>query len=200
MLTPISARSMCRHFPGGVVVTSTTGPVVVTENYNFRDGHEERIKQHHSSEENVRVRTTYQRRPNEATPGFVTVVSVQDNDAVPRGSAPLREYPRDSSRESLSSSRETSSRETGSRERLAPAFPTRPPGFGQQLQHGKAHGTVSRVEPTTTTAAPSTATAATANTQYTVTVAASTTTDPAIEVHLHSAALALKRGLSNLFF
>ncbi|XP_034237518.1 protein artichoke, partial [Thrips palmi] len=49
-----------------------------------------------------------------------------------------------------------------------------------ELEHGKAHGTVSRVEPTTTTAAPSTATAA--NNQYTVTAAASTTTDPAIEV------------------
>ncbi|KAK3927122.1 Protein artichoke, partial [Frankliniella fusca] len=44
-----------RHFPSvRLGATSTSGPVVVTENYNFRDGHEERIKQHHSSEENLR--------------------------------------------------------------------------------------------------------------------------------------------------
>ena len=48
-----------------ILATSTSGPIVVTENYNYRDGHEERIKQHHSSEENLRVRTTYQRRPGE---------------------------------------------------------------------------------------------------------------------------------------
>ncbi|XP_026271786.2 mucin-12-like [Frankliniella occidentalis] len=165
-----------RHFPSvGLVPTSTSGPVVVTENYNFRDGHEERIKQHHSSEENLRVRTSYQRRPGEGglTPGFVTVVSVQDNDAIPRGSAPLRELPRDSSRESSSSSRETSSRE-----RLSSTFPTRPPGFGQQ-HHGKTHATVARVEAST---AASTSTAATTVSTLLPAAAATTTTDPAVEV------------------
>ncbi|KAK3927123.1 Ribonucleoside-diphosphate reductase subunit beta nrdF1, partial [Frankliniella fusca] len=103
-----------------------------------------------------------------------------DNDAIPRGSAPLRELPRDSSRESSSSSRETSSRETSSRERLSSAFPTRPPGFGQPLQqHGKTHATVARVEAST----PSTAATASATVSTLHPAAAATTTvDPAVEV------------------
>ena len=37
------------------------GPIVVTESYNIKGGHEESVRQHSSNEENVHIRTVYRR-------------------------------------------------------------------------------------------------------------------------------------------